>query len=155
MIRLNIDGKTYEIQKAPTTCLLDLLRQDLDKTGTKEGCREGECGACSVLINGRLANSCLLAIGSLEGETITTIDGLRETPYYRLLNEAFGDAGAVQCGFCIPGMILAGHALLLTTPHPTEDEVRRGISGNLCRCTGYNKIVKAILLAAERGNGLW
>ncbi|MDO4478037.1 MAG: (2Fe-2S)-binding protein [Lachnospiraceae bacterium] len=155
MIKLTIDGKEYSFDKDPTIRLLDILREDLNKTGVKEGCGEGECGACSVLINGRLTNSCLVAAGSVMGEEIITIEGLRETEAFKVLDQAFADAGAVQCGFCIPGMIMAGHALLLQNPHPTEAEVRRGISGNLCRCTGYNTIVRAIFLAAERGDGVW
>ena len=124
-------------------------------TGVKEGCGEGECGACSVIIDGRLSNSCLVAIGSVDGSRVTTIEGLRNTKRFEVLDKAFADAGAVQCGFCTPGMIMAAEALLEKNPHPTEADVRLAISGNICRCTGYNMIIDAVLSAAERGAGLW
>lgn len=124
-------------------------------TAVKEGCGEGECGACGVLINGRLSNSCLVAVGSLQDAEVLTVEGIRDTKQFEVLNQAFADAGAVQCGYCIPAMIMAAHGLLLENPNPTEADVRVAISGNICRCTGYNMIIEAVLMAAERGKGLW
>jgi Aerobic-type carbon monoxide dehydrogenase, small subunit CoxS/CutS homologs len=139
----------------PLRRLLDVLREDFGLTGPKEGCGEGECGACSVLLNGRLINSCLAAVGTVRGQEIITIEGFRDTQRFKVLDQAFADAGAVQCGFCIPGMVMAAEALLRKNAKPTEMEIREGISGNLCRCTGYGMIVEAVRLAAERGEGLW
>ena len=146
----NITVKTDTMRR-----LLDVLRDDLGIMGTKEGCGEGECGACSVLLNGRLVNACLTAMGSMEGAEVLTIEGYRETNRFRVLEAAFAEAGAVQCGFCTPGMLMAAEALLRTHPNPDDNEIRDGISGNLCRCTGYNMIVEAIKLAAQRGEGIW
>lgn len=155
MIEFTLNGKQVSLDCGPSERLLDIIRDRLGLTGTKEGCGEGECGACSVLLNGRLANSCLVAAGSIRGASVLTIEGFRDTEKYRLLEKAFACAGAVQCGFCTPGMVMAAEALLSRNPHPTEGEVREAISGNLCRCTGYNMIVDAILTASREGNGLW
>lgn len=155
MICVNINNAEYLFDCDPTERLVDVLRKKLNFTGVKEGCGEGECGACSVIIDGRLSNSCLVAIGSVDGSRITTIEGLRNTRRFDVLDKAFADAGAVQCGFCTPGMIMAAEALLEKNPHPTEADVRLAISGNICRCTGYNMIIDAVLSAAERGAGLW
>lgn len=155
MICVNINNAEYLFDCDPTERLVDILRKKLNFTGVKEGCGEGECGACSVIIDGRLSNSCLVAIGSVDGSCVTTIEGLRNTKRFEVLDKAFADAGAVQCGFCTPGMIMAAEALLEKNPHPTEADVRLAISGNICRCTGYNMIVDAVLSAAERGAGLW
>jgi len=154
-IALKINNKTITTEENSTKRLLDFLRKDMDITGPKEGCGEGECGACAVIIDKELVNSCLVTIGSVEGKEIITVEGLRETPQFDILEKCFAEAGAVQCGFCTPGMIIAAHALLLNIPNPTEDDVRDGISGNLCRCTGYNMIINAILMASKRGDGLW
>lgn len=154
-MRLNVNNTDYQVFCEPTDCLADVLRENLGLTGTKIGCREGECGACSVIIDGELCNSCLVAAGSLEGSKITTIEGLRGTKQFEILDQAFADAGAVQCGYCIPAMIMAAEALLEKNPKPSESDVRLAISGNICRCTGYNMIIEAVLLAAERGNGIW
>ncbi|HOW37454.1 MAG TPA: (2Fe-2S)-binding protein [Bacillota bacterium] len=135
--------------------LLDVLRTDFGLKGPKEGCGEGECGACAVLIDHRIVNSCLMPLASCEGKDIVTIEGFSETERFTVLQKAYSECGAVQCGFCTPGMILASESLLHANPHPTEEEVRIGLSGNLCRCTGYNMIVKAVLLAAKEGEGLW
>ncbi|MCL2398802.1 MAG: (2Fe-2S)-binding protein [Defluviitaleaceae bacterium] len=135
--------------------LLDVLREKFNLTGTKSGCKEGECGACSVIIDGKLMNSCLIAMGRVDGSTILTIEGYSETERFLALSDAYESVSAVQCGFCTPGMILASESILSSNPHPSEEEVRIGISGNLCRCTGYNSIVKAIGIAAEKGSGLW
>lgn len=150
-----INGRIVRANKNTSRRLLDFLREDLDITGPKEGCGEGECGACAVIIDNKLVNSCLVSLGSVEGKSITTVEGLKGTKQYEVLEKCFAEAGAVQCGFCTPGMIMAGHALLSSIPHPTEQDVREGISGNLCRCTGYNMIINAVLMAAERGDGLW
>ncbi|HAT89482.1 MAG TPA: ferredoxin [Roseburia sp.] len=155
MICVNINNAEYLFDCDPTERLVDILRKKLNFTGVKEGCGEGECGACSVIIDGRLSNSCLVAIGSVDGSCVTTIEGLRNTKRFEVLDKAFADAGAVQCGFCTPGMIMAAEALLEKNPHPTEADVRLAISGNICRCTGYNMIIDAVLSAAERGAGLW
>lgn len=133
----------------------EVLRKTYGLLGTKEGCKEGECGACAVLINGSLVNSCLVAMGSLEGAQVWTIEGYRNTERFAVLEQSFGEAGAVQCGFCTPGMIMTAEGLLSQNPKPTEEQIREAISGNLCRCTGYNMIVEAIRLASVKGAGLW
>ncbi|NCB74051.1 MAG: (2Fe-2S)-binding protein [Clostridia bacterium] len=150
-----LNGKEVKFTGNPAARLLDVLRDDFRLTGVKCGCKEGECGACSVIIDGLLVNSCMVAMGSINGSTITTIEGYCETARYAVLDKAFASVSAVQCGYCIPGMVLAAECVLAKTPHPTEDEIRVGISGNLCRCTGYNAIVNAISIAAKEGNGLW
>lgn len=155
IITLKINNKTIKTKANHTKRLLDFLREDMYITGPKEGCGEGECGACAVIINKELVNSCLVTIGSVSEKEITTIEGLKGTKQFDVLQKCFAEAGAVQCGFCTPGMIIAAHVLLSKNPKPTEDEIREGISGNLCRCTGYNMIVNAILMAAKRGDGLW
>ena len=139
----------------PASRLLDVLRNELCLTGTKCGCKEGECGACAVLIDGKLMNSCLVAMGSLIGSCVVTIEGFCKTERFDTLEKAYASVSAVQCGFCIPGMMLASESILAANPTPTEVEIRTGISGNLCRCTGYNAIVRAIAIAAEEGSGLW
>lgn len=147
--------KEVSIETEPIKRLIDVLREDFKFIGVKEGCGEGECGACSVIIDGKLINSCIVPIGTLEGSKIITIDGYREIPKYEIVKQSFEEVGAVQCGFCIPGMVMATEALLSKKPRPTEGDIREGVSGNLCRCTGYNMIVEAISLASERGKGLW
>jgi carbon-monoxide dehydrogenase small subunit len=127
-----------------------LIRDDLHLTGTKEGCGKGECGACTVIMNGELVASCLVLAPQADGAVITTIEGIGNGGHLDLIQEAFIETGAVQCGFCTPGMILAAKKLLEENPHPDEEEIKRGISGNLCRCTGYQKIFDAIKLAANR-----
>lgn len=154
-MKFKLNGKEVETDALPTTRLLDLLREEFALIGPKEGCGEGECGACSVLVNDLIQNSCLIPIGAIEGADILTIEGYCKTDRYKKLAECFSEAGGVQCGFCIPGMIIASEALLSKNPHPSEAEIREGISGNLCRCTGYNMIVAAIELAANKGEGLW
>ncbi|MBA3063787.1 MAG: (2Fe-2S)-binding protein, partial [Atribacteria sp.] len=133
-----------------STRLLDLLRDDLHLTGTKEGCGKGECGACTVIMNGELVVSCLILAPQADGAVITTIEGIGDNECLDPVQEAFIETGAVQCGFCTPGMILAAKKMLEENPHPDEEEIKRGISGNLCRCTGYQKIIDAIKLAANR-----
>ena len=139
-MRFVLNGKPTSVDAPGSRRLLDVLRENLGFTGTKEGCGEGECGACSVLIDGEVVDSCLVAVGQVEGCTVVTIEGL-ESP----LQRAFIERGAAQCGICTPGMLLAAHALLQQNPRPSEDEVRTGLAGNLCRCTGYTKIIDAVL----------
>ncbi|RTR31846.1 (2Fe-2S)-binding protein [Robertmurraya yapensis] len=155
MIKFKLNGSVVETDALSTVRLLDLLREEFDLIGSKEGCGEGECGACSVLVNNLVQNSCLIPIGALEGAEVQTIEGYSQTPQYQVLNECYATSGGVQCGFCTPGMIIATEALLSKNPNPTEEEIREGISGNLCRCTGYNMIVDAIQLAVKKGDGLW
>ncbi|MCP1490356.1 carbon-monoxide dehydrogenase small subunit [Peribacillus frigoritolerans] len=154
MIKFTLNGRNVETDAPDTARLLDLLRDEFELIGTKEGCGEGECGACSVFVNNLLQNSCLIPIGSIVGADIQTIEGIIETEQFKILDESYSIAGGVQCGYCIPGMIMASAALLSENPHPSEAEIREGISGNLCRCTGYNMIVEAINLAAKKGDGL-
>ncbi|BBE29998.1 (2Fe-2S)-binding protein [Tepiditoga spiralis] len=153
-INFILDKKEITLDVNPLKRLLDVLR-DLKVTGVKEGCGEGECGACAVLINGKLVNSCMVAVGNIQNKTITTIEGYKTNKKYKIIEEAFEEAGAVQCGFCTPGMVIATEALLSKNPTPTEEEIREGISGNICRCTGYNMIVDGIKLASKRGENLW
>ncbi len=155
MIKFTLNGRQVSFEGNPLTRLIDVIREDLGLTGTKEGCGEGECGACSVLRNGHLVTSCIIPVGAVDGDEIVTIEGLRDTEQGRCIIESFAEGGAVQCGFCIPGMVMAAQALLLTNPDPSEEDVRLAISGNICRCTGYDLIVDSILLAARKGRGLW
>lgn len=155
MIKFILNGKEVTSKAKANKRLLDVLREELGITGVKCGCKEGECGACSVILDGRLVNSCMVAVGSIEGSTVMTIEGYRKTERFAVLDKAYAFVGAVQCGFCIPGMILASECILAKNPNPTEADIRQGISGNLCRCTGYNAIVKAIGIASKEGNGLW
>lgn len=148
-IRLRVNGRSYEVQTEPQRTLLEVVREDLRLTGAKEGCSTGECGACSMIVDGRLITACLMLAPEADGADIITIEGLAQDGRLHPLQQAFIDHGAVQCGFCIPAMILAGKALLDANPHPTEAEIRRAIAGNLCRCTGYARIVEAIAAVAE------
>lgn len=150
-----LNGKPVSHEGDPAARLLDVLRDDFDCKSVKCGCKEGECGACAVLIDDVLYNSCCVAVGSIEEAHVLTLEGFRETKQFAALSKAFGELSAVQCGFCIPGMVMASHSLLLKNPHPTTDEIREGLSGNLCRCTGYNAIVNAVENAAKEGDGLW
>ena len=154
-IRFRLNGSEVSYAGSGADRLLEVLRNTYRCTSVKCGCKEGECGACSVLIDGVLINSCCVAMGAIEGAEVVTMEGFRETRRFEALDKAFGELSAVQCGFCIPGMVLAAEALLSKNPHPTMDEIREGLSGNLCRCTGYNAIVNAVELAAKEGEGLW
>ena len=154
-IKFYLNGAEVAYEGSAADRLLDVLRDTYNCKSVKCGCKEGECGACSVLIDGTLINSCCVAMGAVEGCSIVTIEGFRETERFAALEKAFADIAAVQCGFCIPGMVLAAEALLSKNANPTIDEIREGLSGNLCRCTGYNAIVSAINTAAKEGNGLW
>ena len=148
-ITVNGTPRTFDVPTHHT--LLEALRDQLNLTGTKECCGEGECGACTVLLNGRAVNACLVLAVECDGEEIVTIEGLGANGRLDPVQQAFVDAGAVQCGFCIPGMIVAAGYLLSTNPHPSEDEIREGLAGNLCRCAGYSRIINAVALAARRG----
>jgi carbon-monoxide dehydrogenase small subunit len=150
-VAFTVNGEATEVRVEPFTLLLDALRDELDLTGTKRGCGEGECGACSVLVNGKLVNSCLVLAAECEGAQILTIEGLERDGKLHPIQEAFIEHGAVQCGFCTPGMILAAFALLEENPAPTEEEIKRGLEGNLCRCTGYRKIIDAVQAMARGG----
>jgi carbon-monoxide dehydrogenase small subunit len=149
-IELTINGKKRKVETTSSTRLLDLIRDDLHLTGTKEGCGKGECGACTVIMNDKLVASCLVLAPQADGATIITIEGIGNGKKLHPIQEAFIETGAVQCGFCNPGMILTAKKLLEENPHPTKEEIKRGISGNLCRCTGYQKIFDAIKLAGEK-----
>lgn len=155
MVSFFINGLKVSSIANPNERLLDVLRKEFYITGVKCGCSEGECGACSVILDNKLVNSCLVAMGSIEGSSIVTIEGYSKTRRFAILNEAYASVSAVQCGFCIPGMILASECILAKDPNPTQENIRNGISGNLCRCTGYNAIVDAILIASKEGAGLW
>ena len=150
LIELRVNGEVYEIAIQPWRTLLEVLRGDIGLTGAKRGCDEGDCGACTVILDGKPVASCLVLAVEAQGKDILTIEGLAENGQLHPLQSAFVEHGAIQCGFCTPGMILSAKALLDTNPKPTEEEVRRGISGNLCRCTGYTKIVEAIMAASEK-----
>lgn len=149
-ITLTVNGEVRKLEITPYTRLLDLLREDLGLTGVKEGCGKGECGACTVIMNGELVASCLVPAPQADQAEILTIEGLGTKDNLHPIQESFVEAGAVQCGFCIPGMVLAGKRLLDENPKPTEKEVRYGLSGNICRCTGYAKIIDAVMLAADK-----
>jgi carbon-monoxide dehydrogenase small subunit len=150
-IHLNINGHTHEIEVPPLKRLLDVLREDLRLTGVKEGCGEGECGSCSVLFNGVLANSCLIPVLQCEGVEIVTIEGIGTPDRLAPIQLCFLEEGGAQCGICTPGMILATHHLLEKYPHPTLPQIQEGLAGNLCRCTGYSRIFAAVQQAAARG----
>ena len=146
----NVNGKSETVCIYPMERLLDVLRNELVLTGTKEGCGEGECGACCMLIDGSLVNSCLIPVAQAENTSIVTIEGLADNSRYAPLRDAFVAMGGAQCGICTPGMILASAHLLERKPAPSRDEIREGLSGNLCRCTGYMQIVEAVAEAARR-----
>ena len=150
-ITLTVNNETHDVATSPNRTLLEVLRDDLHLTGAKEGCGEGVCGSCTVLIDGQPMRSCLTLAVAMEGRKITTIEGLSPVGELHPVQEAFVKHHAIQCGFCSPGMILAAHALLNGNPNPVEGEIRRAISGNVCRCTGYAKIVEAVKSLAGEG----
>ncbi len=154
-VKFTLNGKKVTLETDISRRFLDVLRNDLNQTGPKEGCGEGECGACAVLLDGHSVNSCLLPLAYVHNKEVMTIEGYAETERYKVLEEAFIHEGSVQCGICIPGMMIAAESLLNQNPNPSETSIRHSLSGNLCRCTGYNMIVKAIQRAAQRGKGLW
>jgi carbon-monoxide dehydrogenase small subunit len=153
LISLKINGYEYEVAVCPNRTLLDVLREDLRLTGTKEGCDDGSCGTCTVLLEGLPLRSCLYLAVEAKGKEITTIEGLAEGEQLHPIQQAFVDHGAIQCGYCSPGMILTAKALLDRNPTPTEPDIKLAISGNFCRCTGYNKIVTAIKKAGQTAAG--
>jgi len=148
--RFTVNGAPVEVEVNGTRRLLDVLREDLDLTGTKEGCGEGECGACSVLIDGAVVDACLVPVSQAHGASVRTVEGLATDGRLHVLQEAFLETGGAQCGICTPGMLMAGDAFLASGAEATEENIREAIAGNLCRCTGYTKIIDAIALAAER-----
>jgi carbon-monoxide dehydrogenase small subunit len=150
-IVLNVNGEEHDIYISPNRTLLEVLREELELTGTKESCGEGVCGSCTVLCNGFPIRSCLTLAAEVQGTEITTVEGLRmEDGQLDLLQQSFIEHGAVQCGFCTPGMLMSAKAFLNRNPNPNEKDIRKGISGNICRCTGYAKIVDAIMDAAKK-----
>lgn len=148
-IRMEVNGKIVTVEVEPSDLLVDVLRENLGLTGTKAGCRAGECGACSVILNGKVVTSCLIPALKADGGKITTIEGLEKDGELHPLQKAFVEMGTIQCGFCTPGMLLSAKNLLDQNPHPTLEEVKTAISGVLCRCTGYQKIIHAIQAAGE------
>lgn len=152
-ISLTVNGAPREVELPPLTRLLDALRTALGLPGTKEGCAEGECGSCTVLLDGEPVNACLVSIGQCEGRAVTTVEGLSDDAHLAHLARCFIDHGGAQCGICTPGMLVSAEALLRQKPDPTDDEIRESIAGNLCRCTGYQRIVESIREAARERRG--
>ena len=151
LIQLKVNGELYEVAVHPHRTLAEVLREELDLIGTKEACNAGDCGSCTVIMDGKSVGSCLTLAVEAEGKDIQTIEGLAQDGQLSPLQQSFVDHGAIQCGFCTPGMIMSAKALLDENPKPTEQEVRMGIAGNICRCTGYTKIVEAILAVSQEG----
>ncbi len=152
-LSFTLNGKPYQITTQPNKRMLDVLRNDLGLTGTKEGCGVGECGACTVVLNGTAVTSCLVIAGQMQGADILTIEGMSQTQIGRVLQDCFVEGDAVQCGFCTPGFIMSAYALLQKNPHPTRQQVREAVAGNLCRCTGYIPIINAIEAAGLQLSG--
>ncbi|HKC38286.1 MAG TPA: (2Fe-2S)-binding protein [Gemmatimonadales bacterium] len=144
-MRFTLNGREVSFAGSGARRLLDVIRENLGATGTKEGCGEGECGACSVIIDGEVVDSCLVAVGQVEGSDVITVEGLADGGRLTALQQAFIERGAAQCGICTPGMLLAAHVLLEQSRRLTAEDVREGLAGNLCRCTGYTKIIEAVL----------
>lgn len=151
-IKLSVNGKVLELSVNPQQTLVDAIREDIELTGTKKGCGTGDCGACTVLLDGKPVNSCLVFAIEADGREVTTIEGLKSGDELHPLQKAFIEHGAVQCGFCTSGMIISAEALLRQTPNPTEEQAKVAVSGNLCRCTGYQKIIEAIT-SVDPGQG--
>ena len=149
-ITLHVNDNKYTLQVKPSATLLDIIREDLGLTGAKEGCGEGECGACTVLMDGLAVNACLILAAEANGKLITTIEGLAHGEELHPIQQAFVDIGGLQCGFCTPGMILSTKALLDKNQNPTDQEIRKGLEGNFCRCTGYTKIIESVRVAAQK-----
>jgi aerobic-type carbon monoxide dehydrogenase small subunit (CoxS/CutS family) len=150
-LTLSVNGRVRSVPIAPHHTLLDVLRDDLGLTGTKECCLVGECGACTVIVDGRTVDSCLVLAAEAVGREVKTVEGLASDGRLSPLQQAFLDTGAAQCGFCIPGQLMSAEALLTTTPHPSRGDVEEGLAGNLCRCAGYEQIIEAVFRAAEAG----
>lgn len=151
LIHLKVNGEPYDVAIHPHRTLAEVLREELDLIGTKEACNQGDCGSCTVIMDGKTVTSCLTLAVEAEGKDIRTIEGEAKNGKLSPVQQSFVDHGAIQCGFCTPGMVMSATALLEQNPNPTEDEVRMGIAGNICRCTGYTKIVEAILAVSEGG----
>jgi carbon-monoxide dehydrogenase small subunit len=149
-IKITVNGKPYEVSVKPWATLLEVLRENLGFTGTKEGCGVGECGACTVIMNGKTVNACLVLAPEANGKEITTIEGLAQGEKLDPIQQAFYEIGGLQCGFCTPGMIISTKALLSETPEPTDQEIRKGLEGNFCRCTGYTKIFESVKEASRK-----
>ncbi|MCX5806620.1 MAG: (2Fe-2S)-binding protein [Proteobacteria bacterium] len=149
-IHIIVNGRDYGLQIKPWSTLLEILRDDLGLTGTKEGCNAGECGACTIIMEGKAVNACLVLAAEANGKEITTIEGLADGDKLHPIQEAFLEAGGMQCGFCTPGMILSAKVLLDANNNPTDEEIRKGLEGNFCRCTGYTKIIESVKVAAQR-----
>jgi len=149
-VRFVLNGERVEMEVREDQRVLDLLREELGLTGTKEGCGEGECGACTILVDGRAVNSCLMLAPELDGREVLTIEGLSKSGEPDPIQKAFVNAGAVQCGFCTPGFVMSTKALLMKNPHPSRDEIYKALEGNLCRCTGYVKILDAVESLVDR-----
>ena len=149
-INFTVNGKSQSVDVYPMARLLDVLREQLELTGTKEGCGEGECGACTVLLDGEIVNSCLVPVAQVDGSQITTIEGVATGGDLHAVQQAFIEHGGAQCGICTPGMVLAAVDLLSRNPNPTESEIRTGLAGNLCRCTGYMKIFESVVRACQK-----
>ncbi len=152
-INISVNGKEYELHVKPWATLLDVIREDLGFTGTKEGCGVGECGACTVIMDGQIMNACLILAIEANGKAITTIEGLSCGEELHPIQQAFVEIGGLQCGFCTPGMVLAAKALLDRNQNPTDEEIKKGLEGNFCRCTGYTKIIESVKFAAEKLRG--
>ena len=149
-IRITVNGKPYELSVRPWATLLEVIREDLGLTGTKEGCGVGECGACTVIMDGKTVNACLVLAPEADGKEITTIEGLAQGEKLDPIQQAYYEIGGLQCGFCTPGMIMSTKALLAETPEPTDQEIRKGLEGNFCRCTGYTKIFESVREASRK-----
>ena len=149
-IAFSVNGNTRSVAAHPMARLLDVLREQLQLTGTKEGCGEGECGACSVFINGKIVNSCLVPVAQVEGAEIKTIEGVASDNQLHAVQQAFIDCGGAQCGICTPGMVMAAVDLLERNPNPSDADIRNGLAGNLCRCTGYMKIFESVVRACQK-----
>lgn len=152
-ITISVNGKECELQIKPWATLLDVIREDLGLTGTKEGCGMGECGACTVIMDGQIVNACLILAVEANGKTITTIEGLSNGEELHPIQQAFVEIGGLQCGFCTPGMVLSTKALLDRNQDPTDEEIKKGLEGNFCRCTGYTKIIESVKDAARKLRG--
>ena len=150
LIEFTINGQSHKLDVFPMSRLLDVLREQLQLTGTKEGCGEGECGACTVVLDGRIVNSCLVPVAQVNGADITTIEGVAHDDQLHAVQQSFIQHGGAQCGICTPGMVLAAVDLLKRNPQPTETEIRNGLAGNLCRCTGYMKIFESVVRACQK-----
>jgi aerobic-type carbon monoxide dehydrogenase small subunit (CoxS/CutS family) len=152
-ISFEVNGIKYELRVKPSATLLEVIREDLGLTGTKEGCGVGECGACTVIMEGKAVNACLALAVEADGKRITTIEGLADGEKLHPIQEAFADVGGLQCGFCTPGMILSAKVLLDRNTNPSDEEIRKGLEGNFCRCTGYTKIIESVKVAAQKMRG--